>query len=146
MGGSTAVIDITNNFNFDLNSTVNGWKIELNNGEKINTSVSILNNTLRLTSYVPPATTCAGDEGSSRLVTLSLSGSPITNDGVVDPSISAFENFNTVGSASSGFAEIIYRFINGDGGPPCAGTNCFPPNVSNGIEKRFWMDFDTSSF
>ncbi len=146
MGGSTAVVDITNNFNFDLNSTVNGWKIELNSGEKINTNVSILNNKLRLTSYVPPATTCAGDEGTSRLVTLSLSGKPVTNNGVIDPSKSAFENFTTVDNASPGFAEIIYRFIDGDGGPPCAGTSCFPPEPGNGIEKRFWMDFDTSSY
>ncbi len=147
-GGSTAVVDISTNFTFDLDSTVNGWKIELNNGEKINTSVSVLNNKLRVTSYIPPATSCSGDEGTSRLVTLSLSGKPITNDGVVDPTKSAVENFPTVDNASPGFGEIIHTFTNdsGGGGPACAGTACFPPDNSNVIEKRFWMDFDTSSY
>lgn len=146
--GANAVVDITTNFAFDLNSTVNGWKIELNNGEKINTSVSVLNNKLRITSYIPPSSSCIGDEGTSRLVTLSLSGKPLTNNGVVDPTKSAFENFTTVDNASPGFAEIIYRFIGGGtgGGPPCAGTSCFPPSNNNAIEKRFWMDFDTSKF
>ncbi len=140
---SNAVADITNNTSFDPTSNANGWKLEFPPGEKIMASVRAVEGEISLSTYIPPVTLCAGDEGSSRLLSLGLNGEPQVTSTTftpnTDPTYEAGTIFNTVlwGDVNTflGHNET-YQILQG---------KLVDTNTITSLETRFWLNTDVTT-